>query len=67
MDLVASLVAYVSVKVSDKPADDEHPYGHGKFENVSGVIEAILIILAAIWIGYEATQKIFSHATIEYL
>ncbi len=58
MDLVAALIAFVSVKVSDFPPDTRHPYGHGKVENVSGVIEAILIFVAAIWIIVEAIKKL---------
>ena len=50
MDLVAAVIAFFSVKVSDNPPDSRHPYGHGKIENISGVIEAILIFIAAIWI-----------------
>ncbi|HNY01540.1 MAG TPA: cation diffusion facilitator family transporter, partial [Bacteroidales bacterium] len=52
MDLVASIVAWFSVRISDTPADEQHPYGHGKFENISGVIEALLIFVAAFWIIY---------------
>lgn len=43
MDLMAAVIAFFSVKVSDNPPDSRHPYGHGKVENISGVIEAILI------------------------
>ena len=43
MDLLAAVIAFFAVRISDNPADEEHPYGHGKFENVSGVIEALLI------------------------
>ncbi len=57
LDLVAALIAYFAVKISYKPADKEHPFGHGKFENVSGVIEALLIFAAAIWIIIEAVRK----------
>ena len=60
MDLVASFIAFFSVRISDKPADKDHPFGHGKFENVSGVIEALLIFAAAAWIIYEAIQS-FNH------
>jgi cation diffusion facilitator family transporter len=67
MDLIASLIAYFSVKVSDTPADKEHPYGHGKFENVSGVIEALLIIIAAIWIIIEAFKKFTKGEPLEAL
>jgi cation diffusion facilitator family transporter len=65
MDLAASLIAFFSVKVSDQPPDKTHPYGHGKYENVSGVIEALLIFVAAVWIIYEAVNKIGSHSKIE--
>jgi cation diffusion facilitator family transporter len=58
MDLVAALIAYFSVKVSDNPPDSGHPYGHGKIENVSGVIEALLIFIAAAWIIIEAIKKL---------
>jgi cation diffusion facilitator family transporter len=57
MDLVAAVVAFFSVRVSDNPPDERHPYGHGKFENISGVIEALLIFAAAVWIVYEAIKK----------
>jgi cation diffusion facilitator family transporter len=65
MDLLASIIAFFSVKVSDTPPDAKHPYGHGKYENVSGVIEAVLIFIAAIWIIYEAIHKIIAPAVIE--
>jgi cation diffusion facilitator family transporter len=64
MDLLASIIAYFSVKISDTPADKEHPYGHGKFENISGVAEAILIFVAAFWIIYEAVHKLLSNEPI---
>jgi cation diffusion facilitator family transporter len=65
MDLLASIIAFFSVKISDTPADERHPYGHGKFENVSGVIEAVLIFVAAFWIIYEAIRKILKPDEIE--
>ena len=58
MDLLAAIIAFLSVKVSDNPPDSKHPYGHGKVENISGVIEAILIFVAAIWIIIEAVRKL---------
>ena len=64
MDLLAAIIAFFSVKVSDSPPDAKHPYGHGKYENVSGVIEAVLIFIAAIWIIYEAIHKIIAPATV---
>lgn len=58
IDLVAALIALLSVRESGKPADSRHAYGHGKIENVSGTIEAVLIFVAAIMIIVEAIQKI---------
>lgn len=65
IDLLASLVAYFSIKKAKEPADADHPYGHGKYENVSGAFEAILILIAAILIIYEAVKKMISHAEIQ--
>jgi cation diffusion facilitator family transporter len=64
MDLVAAIIAFLSVRVSDNPPDTRHPYGHGKIENISGVIEALLIFIAAIWIIAEAVKKLLGE-TIE--
>jgi cation diffusion facilitator family transporter len=50
----------MAVRVSDSPPDSRHPYGHGKVENISGVIEGLLIFVAAIWIIYEAVKKLVS-------
>jgi cation diffusion facilitator family transporter len=58
MDLIAAVIAFFSVKVSDNPPDSRHPYGHGKIENISGVIESLLIFLAAILIITEALKKL---------
>jgi len=57
LDLVAAIIAFLSVRVSGNPADERHPYGHGKIENVSGVIEAMLIFIASGWIIIEAIRK----------
>ena len=65
MDLVAAIIAYFSVKVSDNPPDKRHPYGHGKIENISGVIEALLIFVASFWIIFEAIKKIISKEPID--
>lgn len=65
MDLIASLVAFFSVKHSGKPADKKHPYGHGKIENISGMVEGALIFVAAGMIIYEAVKKIFEPIPIE--
>ena len=58
MDLIAAVIAFSAVKISGTPADERHPYGHGKIENVSGVIEAVLIFVAAGWIMLEAVKKL---------
>lgn len=65
MDLVASLVAFLSVKHSAKPADKDHPYGHGKIENISGLVEGFLIFIAAAMIIIEAFKKLFEPIEIE--
>ena len=65
MDILAAVIAFFAVRISDNPADKEHPYGHGKFENVSGVIEALLIFIAAIWIIYNAIHRFLIKAPIE--
>jgi cation diffusion facilitator family transporter len=59
MDLIAAIISFLSVRVSDNPPDSRHPYGHGKIENISGVIEALLIFIAAIFIIIEAVKKLF--------
>lgn len=64
MDLIAAIIAFLSVRMSSKPADKIHPYGHGKIENVSGVVEGLLIFAAAFLIMYEAVKKIMAPAEI---
>ena len=61
LDLVAALVTYFSVRVSDKPADADHQYGHGKVENFSAFIETGLLLLTCVWIVSEAVKRIFFH------
>jgi len=63
MDLIAAIIAFISVRISDNPPDSRHPYGHGKVENISGVIEALLIFIAAIWIIFEAVKKLLGEQT----
>jgi cation diffusion facilitator family transporter len=65
VDLIAAAIALFSVKTSSIPPDHDHPFGHGKIENMSGTIEAILIFLAAGWIIYEAVKKLFHPEPIE--
>lgn len=58
VDLLASLIAWFAVTAAGRPADEDHAYGHGKIENISAVIEALLIVAAAGWILVEAVQKL---------
>lgn len=58
VDLLAALIAYYAVATSDKSPDRNHAYGHGKIENISGAVEAALIIVAAFWIIFEAVRKL---------
>jgi len=67
IDLVAALIAYFAVRSSAQPADKDHNYGHGKFENISGFVEAILIFLAAAWIVYEAAKKLIHPEPIDFI
>jgi cation diffusion facilitator family transporter len=59
LDLVAAAMTYLAVRVSDKPADQEHPFGHGKVENLSALFETLLLLATSGWIIYEAIQRLF--------
>src|ERR1022692_3227736 len=66
LDLIAAIVTFFSVRVSDKPADADHQYGHGKVENFSAFIETGLLLLTCVWIIYEAVKRLFfRHVEIE--
>ncbi len=67
MDLAAAVMAFFSIRIAQRPADTEHPYGHEKVENVSGVIESILIFAAAVLIIAEAVRKLAHHQPVEHL
>jgi len=67
IDLVASVIAFVSVRKADEPADEEHPYGHEKVENLAATIEGILILVGAAVIVYEATHRLAVGASVESL
>ena len=67
IDLIASVVAFVSVRKADEPADVEHPYGHEKLENVGAAIEAMLILVGAGVIVYEAVNRLSTGATVDQL
>jgi cation diffusion facilitator family transporter len=58
LDLVAAFITLMSVRVSDKPADADHQYGHGKIENFSAFLETTLLLLTAVWIVYEAVRRL---------
>jgi len=59
LDLIAAIITYLSVRVSDRPADADHTYGHGKVENFSAFLETGLLILTAAYIVWEAVQRLF--------
>src|SRR5690349_16791875 len=62
LDLVAAIITFLSLRVSDLPADERHPYGHGKFENFSAFVETGLLLLTALYIIYEAFDRLFFHS-----
>src|SRR6516165_1396269 len=62
LDLVAAVINYFSVGVSDRPPDATHQYGHGKVENFSAFIETALLLATCIWIVYEAAKRLFFHS-----
>jgi cation diffusion facilitator family transporter len=58
LDLVAALVTFFAVRVSDRPPDANHPYGHGKVENLSALVETLLLLATCVWIIYEVIQRL---------
>src|SRR5262252_4457671 len=62
LDLVAAVITFLSLRVSDQPADERHPYGHGKFENFSAFVETGLLLLTALYIIFEAFDRLFFHS-----
>ncbi|HTY46204.1 MAG TPA: cation diffusion facilitator family transporter [Methanomassiliicoccales archaeon] len=67
IDLIAAIIANYSIRKSLKPADLDHEYGHAKYENLAGVVEAILIFFAAVLIIYEAVNRLIENAPVEFL
>ena len=59
LDLVTTIVTYLSIRVADRPADYNHTYGHGKVENFSAFVETGLLLLASLYVIYEAFQRLF--------
>jgi cation diffusion facilitator family transporter len=64
LDLVAAFITFLSVRVSDKPADAEHQYGHGKVENFSAFLETGLLLFTCIWIVWEAVRRLTGHHSV---
>ncbi len=67
IDLVASVIAFVSVRKADEPADADHHYGHQKLESFAAAVEGMLILVGAAVIVYEATKRLNEHAEVESL
>ncbi len=61
IDLLGAGLTFFSVRVSGKPADDDHTYGHGKIESLSAFVETGLMVISSVWITYEAVNRIFFH------
>jgi cation diffusion facilitator family transporter len=59
LDLAAALMTWFAVRISGRPADKEHQFGHGKVENLSALFETLLLLLTSAWIIYEAVQRLF--------
>ncbi len=65
IDLVAAAITLFTVRISDRPADEEHNYGHGKLENLSAAAEILLMVGSCLWIGYEAIHRIATHSHLD--
>jgi cation diffusion facilitator family transporter len=65
MDLIAALIAFFAVRMAGRAADEEHPFGHTKVENMSAAIEALLIFAAAVWIIIEAVRRLIHPHPLE--
>ena len=64
LDLIAAVITFISVRISDNPPDKEHNFGHGKIENFSAFLETILLLITCVWIIYEALHRLISGKTI---
>jgi cation diffusion facilitator family transporter len=65
IDLIASIVAYVSVRKADQPPDPEHPFGHEKFENLAAAFEGVLILVGATFVVYEASSRLVEGSDVD--
>ena len=63
LDLMAAVMTFLAVRISGKPADRNHLYGHGKVENLSALFETLLLLVTCFWIIYEATHRLLFHTT----
>jgi cation diffusion facilitator family transporter len=59
MDLMAALMTLAAVRIADNPPDDTHPYGHGKAENLSALVETLLLLITCGWVAYEAVERLY--------
>ncbi len=65
LDLFAVVVTLLAIRIATKPADEEHPFGHGKAENIAAIVQAILIFIAGVSIIYSGVHRILTGATLE--
>lgn len=63
LDLLAAVMTFFAVRIADKPADEEHPFGHGKMENISALFETLLLLATSGWIIYEASHRLMNPET----
>jgi len=65
VDVFSSFITFLGLKISKKPVDKKHPYGHWKAESLAGFFVAILLGISGIWLFYEAGKRIFEKQTVE--
>jgi cation diffusion facilitator family transporter len=63
LDLLAAIMTFFAVRIADRPADREHPFGHGKMENISALFETLLLLVTSGWIIYEAVHRLLAVGT----
>lgn len=67
VDLIASIIAFFSIRKADEPADEDHPWGHAKVENLAAAIEGMLILLGSAIIAFEAIRRLVIGSEVEHL
>ncbi|MDQ2926467.1 MAG: cation-efflux pump [Acidobacteriota bacterium] len=65
IDLIAAAITLFTVRISDRPADEQHNYGHGKLESLSAAVEILLMLGSCIWIAFEAVRRIMYHRHLD--